>query len=111
MAARRKELDNLADIATPAEVQQLQKIAAWLNYESQIAQMYSRVVLLDNSYYISGFVPQDSVQALRDAVKNTLRRCACARTTSWARPPRPPRSCTRRQSSRTTGCCARSRCS
>ncbi len=72
MAARRKELDNLADIATPAEVQQLQKIAAWLNYESQIAQMYSRVVLLDNSYYISGFVPQDSVQALRDAVKNTL---------------------------------------
>lgn len=72
MTQRRKELDNLAEIATPQDVQQLHKIAAWLNYESQITQMYRHVVLLDSSYYISGFVPQENVADLRDAILRNL---------------------------------------
>ncbi len=72
IAQRRKELDDLADIAAPEEIERLKKIAAWLNYESQIAQMYKHVVLLDNSYYISGFVPEESVETLRRSVTETL---------------------------------------
>ena len=72
MNRRKAELENLAAVAEKDEVEKLQKIAAWLNYESQIAQMYRHVVLLDNSYYISGFVPEEQTQRLRDAVAKEL---------------------------------------
>lgn len=72
MNRRKAELENLAAVAEKDEVEKLQKIAAWLNYESQIAQMYRHVVLLNNSYYISGFVPEEQTQRLRDAVAKEL---------------------------------------
>lgn len=72
LKAEQEAADNLADIAGPADLSWLRGAAAWLNYESQIAQMYRFVVLLDSSYYISGFVPGDKVQELKLALSKKL---------------------------------------
>ena len=72
LQAQQKELDDLAAVASPEDIAFLKAAAAWLNYESQLAQMHRYVILLENSYYISGFVPQDQVSRLKDAVGKEL---------------------------------------
>ena len=72
LQARQKAADDLGDIAGPGDVQWLRDAAAWLSYRSQIARMYRYVVLLDSSFYISGFVPQSQVQPLKLAAAKEL---------------------------------------
>ncbi len=63
------ELTGAAQLAGPAEIERLLASAAWLNYESQIFEMYKYVIQLEHSYYISGFVPSESLPVLRSALK------------------------------------------
>ena len=47
----------MADVATPADLELLCQMTLWLHYEAQVFSMRRYVVLLDHSYYISGYVP------------------------------------------------------
>ena len=67
--AELEELNNMSDIAGPAEIEQLRTMASWLNYETQIFDMHKYVTVLEHSYYISGFVPQDKVESLKKALE------------------------------------------
>lgn len=66
--AKQEKLDNMTDIAGPEDIRRLHAIAAWLNYEAQIFNMHKYVILLEHSYYISGFVPQDDLPRVREAL-------------------------------------------
>ncbi|MEG1872513.1 MAG: V-type ATPase 116kDa subunit family protein, partial [Ruthenibacterium sp.] len=68
LEAERKQLDNMSDIANPAELETLRTMTAWLNYESQIFEMYRYVVILEHSYYISGYTPETEVARLNKAL-------------------------------------------
>ena len=62
------ELTGAAQLAGPAEIERLRASAAWLNYESQIFEMQKHVITLEHSYYISGFVPEETLPVLRSAL-------------------------------------------
>lgn len=62
-------LNNMSDLAGPAEIEKLRGMAAWLNYESQIFDMRKYVIVLEHSYYVSGYVPQNKVKQLSKALE------------------------------------------
>lgn len=62
-------LNNMSDLAGPAEIEKLRSMTSWLNYEAQIFTMRKYVVTLEHSYYISGYVPENKVASLRKALE------------------------------------------
>ena len=65
LQAEQKELDNMSDIAAPADIERLREYASWLNYEMQIFDMRKYVITLEHTYYISGYVPESDVERLK----------------------------------------------
>lgn len=65
----KETLSNMAAVASPADIAVLKRMASWLNYESQIFDMHRYVTVLEHSYYISGYVPEDRVEDLQKALK------------------------------------------
>lgn len=65
---RQKELKNNAQLADAKMLEYLRRCAAWLNYESQIYDMYKYVIVLEHTYYISGYVPCDEVEHVKNAL-------------------------------------------
>ncbi len=63
-----EQLENLSDIVSGEDAAMLQKMASWLNYESQIYDMQKYVISLERSYYISGFVPENELDKLKEAL-------------------------------------------
>ncbi len=63
-----KDISNLALVASDEDIQHLQKIASWLNIQSQIFELRSNVTVLEQSYSISGFVPADSMEMLQKEI-------------------------------------------
>jgi V/A-type H+-transporting ATPase subunit I len=68
--ARQEELNNMSGIASPADITRLLNMTAWLNYQSQIADMCQYVIILERAFYLSGFVPADQVNTVRSALSN-----------------------------------------
>lgn len=63
-----ESLNNLDDIAGESDIRVLRVMASWLNYHSQIFDMRRYVVVLEHSYYISGFVPEEKLPELQKAL-------------------------------------------
>ncbi len=59
-----KEISDMSDVAMWTDIIELRKIAYWLNYEAQIFDMKKYVTLLEHSYYVSGYVPEDDMPKL-----------------------------------------------
>lgn len=68
LQAEQKELDNMSDIAAPADIERLREYASWLNYEMQIFDMRKYVITLEHTYYISGYVPESDVERLKQGL-------------------------------------------
>ena len=68
LQAEQKELDNMSDIAAPADIERLREYASWLNYEMQIFDMRKYVITLEHTYYISGYVPESDVECLKQGL-------------------------------------------
>lgn len=69
LSAERDALSKMADVATPADLELLCQMALWLHYEAQMFSMRHYVVLLDHSYYISGYVPAARVKEVEQTLK------------------------------------------
>ncbi len=50
------------------EIKLVEKMASWLNYESQVYEMQKYVVTLESSFYISGYTPEDDVKGLIESL-------------------------------------------
>lgn len=68
LQAEQKELDNMSDIAAPADIERLREYASWLNYEMQVFDMRKYVITLEHTYYISGYVPESDVERLKQGL-------------------------------------------
>lgn len=62
-------MSNMSDIATPEQLEELRDIASWLNHEKQIFDMQRYVIVLEHSYYISGYVPTDKVENVKRSLE------------------------------------------
>lgn len=56
-------------LASASDIEFLHKAAAWLNYEAQLFDMQANVITLEQSYYISGYVPQTELPRLMNALE------------------------------------------
>ena len=54
LQAEQKELDNMSDIAAPADIERLREYASWLNYEMQIFDMRKYVITLEHRIISAG---------------------------------------------------------
>ncbi len=68
LEAELKNILDMSDIASADDIVKLRKMLAWLSYESQIFEMRKYVALLEQSYYISGYVPEDKLQTLQNEI-------------------------------------------
>ncbi len=50
------------------DIKTVKDMASWLNYESQVFDMQKYVVMLENSFYISGYTPEKDVKALTETL-------------------------------------------
>ena len=69
LSAERDALSQMADVATPADLELLCQMTLWLHYEAQVFSMRRYVVLLDHSYYISGYVPAARLEEVEQTLK------------------------------------------
>lgn len=68
LETERGEIGKMSDIADAGELEILRAMASWLNYESQLFEMRRYVIILEHSYYISGYTPEGDVARLTKAL-------------------------------------------
>ncbi len=56
------------NLMSDEDIKTVKSMVSWLNYESQVFEMQKYVVMLDNSFYISGYTPEDNVKALTETL-------------------------------------------
>ncbi|MEG2054018.1 MAG: V-type ATPase 116kDa subunit family protein, partial [Oscillospiraceae bacterium] len=67
--AKMRELSTISDIATMQDIENLQKMKIWAEYNSQIFEMQKYAVVLDDSFLISGYVPKKDFSKVKKALE------------------------------------------
>lgn len=66
-----KELEELkepSDVGSGKEREMLSTMKNWLSFMDQLHDMERYVIVLDNTFYIAGFVPEDSVEKFKEII-------------------------------------------
>lgn len=72
IAEMQKSLDDLVnpeDIAAERDLAIIRRMTAWLYYMDQLFDMEKYVLVFDRTFYISGFVPEESFDKFGEALK------------------------------------------
>ncbi|MDD3430320.1 MAG: V-type ATPase 116kDa subunit family protein, partial [Oscillospiraceae bacterium] len=62
------ELEDVSHVATEKELDTIRSMTSWLGYNSQIYEMHRYAIILDTSFLISGFIPEEKFDEVAKAM-------------------------------------------